>query len=149
MNITVVGSGHGGCAMAAMMAMRGHRVSLVKLGSTMHLENFRALRDLKRIELRGIEGDGVFPLDRVTTDPAEAIPEAELIVVYYVANYHASIAERLAPFLHRSQTVVLNPGYAGSLLFIRAMKRVGRTGMPLFAEFETLPTPRELAPQVL
>jgi opine dehydrogenase len=136
MKVTVVGSGHGGCAMAAVMAMRGHQVSLLKLGSSMHVENFRTMEAARRIRLTGIEGEGSFPLARVTTHAADAIPDAELILVYYVANYHAQVAEALAPYLHADQTVVLNPGYAGSLIF---SQRMGQRNLPLFAEFETLP----------
>ncbi len=139
MRITIVGTGHGGCAMAAVMAMRGHQMSLLKLGNVMHLDNFRALGAARKIHLIGIEGNGTFPLDKVTEDPAEAIPDADLVLVYYVANYHPAIAARLAPYLHAGQAVVLNPGYAGSLIFTRAMQAAGNTSQPLFAEFETLP----------
>ena len=139
MEITIVGSGHGGCAMAAVQAMRGHRVNIIKLSSAIHNENFSTLQQDRRIRLLGKEGEGEFALGKVTNDPGEAIPEAELVLVYYVANYHPMVAERLAPHLHRDQCVVLNPGYAGSLLFEKAMSAAGNHSVPLFAEFETLP----------
>lgn len=139
MEITIVGSGHGGCAMAAVQAMRGHRVNIIKLSSAIHNENFSTLQQDGRIRLLGKEGEGEFALGKVTNDPGEAIPEAELVLVYYVANYHPMVAERLAPHLHRDQCVVLNPGYAGSLLFEKAMSAAGNRSVPLFAEFETLP----------
>ncbi len=139
LKVAVVGSGHGGCAMTAALAMRGYQVSLVKLSHTIHLENFKVLRERKQIRLTGIEGCGEFPLREVTTDPAEALPDADLILVYYVSNYHEFVADRCAPYLHEGQILVLNPGYAGSLLFERQMKAVGNTSFPLFAEFETLP----------
>ena len=139
MEITIVGSGHGGCAMGAVQAMHGHKVNIIKLSSAIHNENFSALQRDSKIRLSGKEGQGEFALAKVTNDPAEAIPEAELILVYYVANFHSMVAERLAPHLHRHQCVVLNPGYAGSLLFEKAMKAAGNDSLPLFAEFETLP----------
>jgi opine dehydrogenase len=139
MEITIVGSGHGGCAMAAVQAMNGHKVNIIKLSSAIHNENFSALQRDSKIRLSGKEGQGEFALAKVTNDPAEAIPEAELILVYYVANFHSMVAERLAPHLHSHQCVVLNPGYAGSLLFEKAMKAAGNDSLPLFAEFETLP----------
>jgi opine dehydrogenase len=49
------------------------------------------------------------------------------------------VGSRLGPFLHNGHTVVLNPGYAGSLIIKRAMKEAGNNEQPLFAEFETLP----------
>jgi len=139
MEITIVGSGHGGCAMAAVQAMHGHKVNLIKLGSAMHNENFAELRRRGTIQLSGMEGSGEFPLGKVTPEPAEAIPDAELVLVYYVANYHPMVAERLSPYLHRDQCVVLNPGYGGSLLFEKALKAADNDSVPLFAEFETLP----------
>jgi len=137
MKITIVGSGHGGCAMAAVMARLGHSVNILKLGKTMHVQNFQALRSAKKIRLCGIEGEGVFPLSHVSSDPAEVIPQAELVLVYYVANFHPMVSARLAPHLHQAQTLVLNPGYAGTLIFLKAMESVGNGSLPLFAEFET------------
>jgi len=139
MKITVVGSGHGGCAMAAVLSMRGHDVSIVKLSNAIHEENYEVLRARRAIRLLGIEGQGDFRLRTVTHEPGEAIPDAEMVLVYYVANYHGVVARRCAPHLHEGQAVVLNPGYCGSLLFLREMKAIGRNSFPLFAEFETLP----------
>ena len=139
MKIAVVGSGHGGCAMAAVMAMRGHDVTIVKLGNSMHVDNFRAMQSSGRIHLTGIEGEGSFPISCVSGDPGQAVAQADLILVYYVANYHSMVADALAPYLHADQTVVLNPGYCGSLLFANALRSAGRPELPLFAEFETLP----------
>ncbi len=139
MKVTVVGTGHGGCAMAAVMGMRGHEVSMLKLGTRMHVENFHVLEAQMQINLEGIEGHGTFPIHRLSTAPKEVIPDAELVLVYYVANYHPLVAEALAPHLHRGQTVVLNPGYAGSLIFVKSMRAASKDGLPLFAEFETLP----------
>jgi opine dehydrogenase len=139
MEITIVGSGHGGCAMAAVQAMRGHEVNLIKLSSAIHNENFALLRQRRTIHLSGLEGSGEFPLGKVTSEPSEAIPDAELVLVFYVANYHPMVAERLSPYLHSNQCVVLNPGYGGSLLFEKALKAADNDSTPLFAEFETLP----------
>lgn len=124
--------------MAAVMSMHGHEVSIIKLTDAIHNENFEALRK-KTIQLSGIEGEGEFPLDRVTKEPSEAIPDAELVLVYYVSNYHEFVAERIASYLHDKQGVVLNPGYGGSLIFEKAMRAAGKDKMPIFAEFETLP----------
>lgn len=139
MKITIVGSGHGGCAMAGVMSMHGHDVSMLKLGGVMHTPNFQALRDTGEVKLSGKEGSGTFRLAQVSTDPAEVIPEADLILVFYVANYHDMVADRLAPLLHDGQCVVLNPGYLGSLIFLRRMREIGNDSAPLFSEFETLP----------
>jgi len=139
MKITVIGSGHGGCAMAAVLAMHEHRVSILKLSDAIHVQNFATIRDRGTIILQGIEGRGEFPIVRVTRDPAEAIPDAEIIFIYYVSNFHPTVARQCAPYFHEGQTVVVTPGYCGSLLFLQEMKAAGKQDFPLFAEFETLP----------
>ncbi|MBC8481896.1 MAG: NAD/NADP octopine/nopaline dehydrogenase family protein [Planctomycetes bacterium] len=139
MKVLVVGSGHGGCAMAAILAKRGHRVGILKLGNKMHLENFNCLKQRKSIRLYGTEGTGDFPLSLVTTQPAQAVPWADVIFIYYVSNYHPFVAERIAPYLNSSQLVVINPGYLGSLIFCKEIKKDRSDRTPLFAEFETLP----------
>lgn len=146
MKIAVVGSGHGGCAMAAVLAQQGHEVSIVKLGKSMHTDNFRAIHDSRKIGLAGIMGEGEFPLAHVTTNPVEAIPEAELVLIFYVSNYHPMVAKRLAPHLRQDQIVVLNPGYCGSLILAAELKSVERSDLPVFAEFETLPYTSRIGP---
>jgi opine dehydrogenase len=139
MKITILGSGHGGCTLAAMMAKKGHTVSILKIGTDMHMENFRALKSNRTIRSTGIEGNGEFSLNEVTTDPSEVIPQAELIFICYVTNFHPMISSKIGEYLHKGQTVVLLPGYAGSLIFSNTLKTRGTNDFPLFAEFETLP----------
>ncbi len=146
MRVAIVGSGHGACAMAAALAKRDHEVGLVKLSTAIHTENFQVLRQHNAIRLKGIEGEGEFPLHKISTDVNETIPEAQLVLVYYVSNYHPMVARRLAPHLRAHQVVVLNPGYAGSLLFEKELKALGNTAFPLFAEFETLPYTSRIGP---
>ncbi len=139
MRLTVVGSGNGGCAIAGVLASRGHDVSILKLGTTLHMENFLALQAPGTIRVSGIEVEGVFPLHAVTADPAEVLPRSEIVLIYYVSNYHEFVAQRCAEHMHAGQLVVLSPGYAGSLLFERRLRALGKASLPLFAEFDTLP----------
>jgi len=139
MKVAVVGTGHGGCAIAAVLAKNGHDVGLLKLGKKMHIENFNVLRRGRKIQLTGIEGEGEFDLWIVTDEASELIPQVDLVLVFYVSNYHRLVAERIGSFLNERQTVVLNPGYMGSLLFEREIARREHCELPLFAEFETLP----------
>ncbi|HEY4553728.1 MAG TPA: NAD/NADP octopine/nopaline dehydrogenase family protein [Bacillaceae bacterium] len=139
MNITIVGSGHGGSAAAACMSKDGHNVSMLKLSSR-PCDHFDRLKESRLISLQGIEGEGVFPLREVTHDPAEAIPDADIILVYYVSNYHEKLAKALAPYVHKNQIVYICPGYLGSVMFMNELKRIGREKeAPLFVEGETLP----------
>lgn len=137
--ITIVGSGHGGSAEAACMSKAGHDVTILKL-SHQSDSHFETLQDTLEIKLTGMEGEGTFPLECATRNPAEAIPRADIILIYYVSNYHAKLANALAPYLRQEQTVYICPGYLGSLLFLNEMQRIGRgKAAPLFVEGETLP----------
>lgn len=139
MKVTVVGCGNGGCAFAAVLAMKGHEVNILKIGHSIHNENFYALRERRSIKLSGIEGNGEFPLCDVTTDPHEALNNTEVVFVYYVTNFHQLVAEKISPFLNEEQIIILGPGYLGSLIFEKVLRSVGKTKLPLFAELETLP----------
>lgn len=119
--------------------MHGHQVSLVKLSKSIHSEHFQVLQATRRITLEGIEGTGQYELASVTSDASEAVPEADVIIIYYVSNYHEFVAEHLAPHLHSGQIVVISPGYLGSLLFEKKLRKSKLVALPLFAEFETLP----------
>ena len=43
MNISVLGAGNGGCAVAADMSLKGHEVTLIKTSNSIHNENFKYL----------------------------------------------------------------------------------------------------------
>ncbi|REB05989.1 hypothetical protein DVB69_13695 [Sporosarcina sp. BI001-red] len=139
LNITIVGSGHGGSTAAACLARDGHQVSMLKLSNQPN-EHFTRLEETKCITLKEGEKEQTVPLHAVTRDPAEVIPQADIILIYYVSNYHKSLASALAPHLQKHQTVYICPGYLGSIFFLHELKRIGRTeDAPLFAEGETLP----------
>lgn len=139
MNITIVGSGHGGSTAAACLARDGHQVSMLKLSNQPN-EHFAKLEETKCITLKEGDEQQTVLLHAVTRNPAEVIPQADIILIYYVSNYHKSLASALAPHLHKHQTVYICPGYLGSLYFLNELKRIGRTeDAPLFVEGETLP----------
>lgn len=139
MKITIIGTGHGGSAAAACLAQDGHDVSLLKLSNRKN-EHFDKLQKDLSIELTGIEGEGNFPLEHVSNRAADVIPQADVIFIYYVSNYHKQLAREIAPYLNEKQTVYLCPGYLGSVFFAQELKRLKRElHAPLFVEGETLP----------
>lgn len=139
MNITIVGSGHGGSTAAACLARDGHQVSMLKLSNQPN-EHFDKLEETKRITLKDGNDEQTVQLQAVSRDPAEVIPQADIILIYYVSNYHQSLASALAPYLQKHQTVYICPGYLGSIYFVNEMNRIDRIeDIPLFVEGETLP----------
>src|SRR5205823_14986722 len=93
-SVTVLGAGHGGCAAAADLGTRGYSVRL----HARNPERFATLRAQGGTEARGIQ-QGLVPIDVLTTDVADAVHGADLImlIVPSVATEH--YARALAPLI--------------------------------------------------
>jgi opine dehydrogenase len=134
---TVIGAGHGGKAMAAHLALMGLEVTLYNRTP----ENVAAIRSRKGIDLDGFEGGprGFARLKRVTSDPAEAAQDAQIINVVVPSSAHSEVARCFAPYLRDGQIIVLHPGRTGGALeFRQVLRQVGCTADVLLAEAETL-----------
>jgi opine dehydrogenase len=77
-----------------------------------------AIKARSAIQLNSYEGGphGLAELALVTSDMAEALESAEIIMVVVPSSAHADIARTAAPHLHDGQIVVLNPGRTGGAL---------------------------------
>jgi opine dehydrogenase len=130
----VLGSGHGGMAMAAHLAFTGCRVNLFN----------RTPARIEPIRVRGgIDADGEISgfasLNKVTSDPAEAIEHCDVLMVVVPATAHRSIARLIAPHINDGQIIVLNPGRTGGAMELRAvLKEKNPLVHPYIAETETL-----------
>lgn len=107
----VMGAGHGGQAMAADLASRGYAVNLFNKSA----ERLEPIQAQGGISLSGVlEGFG--PMRIVTTDPAEAVIDTDLIMVVVPATAHRNMARMIAPYLVDGQVIVLHPGRTGGAL---------------------------------
>jgi len=105
MNITIIGAGNGGQAMAGHFALLGHKITLYNRD----LSKIVSVLDNKGINLEGeIEGFG--EIEVVTNDLELAIKDAELIMITTIANAHKELAIKMGHILKPDQLVVLNPG---------------------------------------
>jgi len=122
LTVTVVGAGNGGLAMAADLALTGHRVRLYNRGPERLAPVLeRGGIELERGDLRpDAEGPALAVLEKVTSDPAEAVRGARLLMVVVPATGHRQVAEACAPHLSDGQVVVLNPGRTGGALEFKA-----------------------------
>lgn len=133
---TVIGAGNGGKAMAAHLALMGAEV-------TLYNRTFSHIDMISRrsgIELESYEGGprGFGPLRKVTSDMAEAIAEAEVIMIVVPSSAHADVARTMAPYLADGQTVILHPGRTmGAIEFDTVLRRDGCTADINLAETET------------
>jgi opine dehydrogenase len=133
---TVIGAGHGGKAMAAHLALMGFSVTLWNRT----FEHIEVIKKRGGIELEGAEGGphgfGKIPL--VTSDIAEALRDAEMIMVVLPSSAHADIAKTVAPCLKDGQIIILHPGRTcGALEFDKTLRDSGCTAKIMIAEAET------------
>ena len=136
MKIAVLGGGNGSFAAAGDFALQGHGVSLWRRD----IEQVTAHRAAgSRIMLKDANGRHDVQLTLVTSDMAEAIREAELILCPAPAFAQPDIARQLAPHLTDRQVVFLPPATFGSMIFAAAAHDTGNRARVSFAETGTLP----------
>ena len=119
--IAILGAGHGGHAAAADLARRGYDVRMHARSD----KSLAAIRERGGIEIRGIY-DGFVPITAITTDIAEAVTGADLIMLVVPSVAHADYARMLAPQLRPEQILFLNPGHTGGgLHMVQALRDAG------------------------
>jgi opine dehydrogenase len=119
--LTVIGAGHGGKAMAAHLAMMGFPTTLYNRTPA----RISAIKELGGINLESQDGalKGFFKLACVTSSMAEALENAEMIMVVVPSSAHADIAKACAPYLKDGQIVVLHPGRTcGAIEFAKVLR---------------------------
>jgi opine dehydrogenase len=121
--IAVLGAGHGGCAAAGDLGKRGFSVRL-------HARNGERLSPLRQqggIRISGVH-EGLVPVDHMTTDLAEAVEGADLVMLVVPSVAHGPYARGLAGILKQGQPIFLNPGHTGGgLNFAHDLREAGCT----------------------
>ena len=135
--ICIIGAGNGGKAIAGDMALAGHNCRLFEFPE--YSENIDAVIAQGGIHVTGIARTGFAKLMTATTDLAEAVSGASVIMVSTQALTHTRTARQLAPLLRDGQTVVLWPGSGGTLEFRRIWDEMGFDKKVLLAEGVTFP----------
>src|SRR5512143_2630382 len=135
-NITVVGAGHGGKAMAAHLALMEFPTVLYNRTA----DHVAAIKELGGIYLESYEGGprGFGNLQLVTSNIAEALENAHMVMVVVPSSAHADIAKSCAPYLKDGQVVVLHPGRTcGAIEFSKVIRDSGCSADVTIAEAET------------
>ncbi len=119
----VIGAGAVGCATAGYLVRQGLEVTLQDVQESL----VAPLREAGAVHLTGvIEGDA--PLALATTDGAEAVAGAQLVVTAVPASAHAAVARTLAPHLSDGAVVLLQPGATlSAVAFMHAARQAGLT----------------------
>jgi opine dehydrogenase len=136
LKIAVLGGGNGSFAAAGDFALAGHDVRLWRRNAQLVAEHRAAG---SRIMLKDANGRHDVQLRLVTSDIAEAVGDAELILCPAPAFAQADIARLLAPHLKRGQVVFLPPATFGSMIFAKTAHEAGNDASVSYAETGTLP----------
>ncbi len=135
-DVTVLGAGNTGFAVAANLSLAGRSVTLGELPA--FPEAIAPVRESRRIELLGVAHTGSARIAEITDDVASAAAASDTLLVIVPAYGHAPWAEALAPHLHDDQTLTLMPGTLGALEVARILREAGAPPIPV-AETDTAP----------
>ena len=137
MQMAVLGSGNGGCAVAFDCAQHGHRVNLFDFDA--FPDQIRAVSDAGGIYAEG-ELEGFAPIHYAGHDIEEALSEAEMIITSGPAYSTLPFAKACQPHLRKGQIVLICPGScAGSLEFKIGAGLAHDESEVIVAETSTLP----------
>jgi len=136
LKVAILGGGNGSFAAAGDFALQGHEVRLWRR-DTSQVAQHRAAGS--RILVKDAQGRHDVQLASVTSDIAEAVRGADLILCPAPAFAQLDIARTLAPHLGDGQVVFLPPATFGSMIFARAAHEAGNHAAVSFAETGTLP----------
>ncbi|MBC3938126.1 MULTISPECIES: NAD/NADP-dependent octopine/nopaline dehydrogenase family protein [Anaerotruncus] len=136
--LTIVGAGNGGKALAGDLANKGWDVNLFEVPE--FIGGLKEIMEKKEITVseNGVETTG--KLKSVTTDIAAAVKGQKLIVVVMPGFGHKRAAELIAPHVEDGQIYLFMPGGFGSFEFMQELKKKGAWRDSLIlAETATLP----------
>jgi opine dehydrogenase len=136
MKIAVLGGGNGSFAAAGDFTLQGHEVRLWRRDAAA-VEAHHAAGSA--ITVKDFAGRHEAKLALVTTDIAQAVKDAELILCPAPATAQPDIARALAPHLADGQVVFLPPGTFGSVIFAKAAFEAHNKAKVAYAETGTLP----------
>jgi len=126
--IAVCGAGAAGTAIAADLALKGHDIRLYELPDFQR--GIEGIQQKGGIELTpdSLSTSGKTGFARLavsTTDAAEAVQGADVIMITVPALHHAAFFDAVLPFLEPGQFVLFNTGYWGTLRFANRLKQEG------------------------
>ena len=137
MNIAVLGSGNGGCAVAFDCAAHGHQVSLVDFEQ--FPDSIKAVRENGGIRCEGVLA-GFEAVGYAGHEIEKALDGADVIYAVGPAYSTRPFAEACKPYLEPGQIVIVNPSSCGgSLEFKNGAGLDLRDENIIVAETSTLP----------
>ena len=136
MKFTIIGCGNSGLIHAAKLYEKGYEVALLKT-SNQNGRFFDIIKEEGSYHVKDdtVQGNGkefdVHPA-LITRDVKSAVRFADVIMVMTTTLQHDFVAQLIAPFVKDGQIIVLVPGYMGSLIFKKYIKK-----KVVYSEWET------------
>lgn len=135
--VAILGAGNGGITAAADLKIRGFEVSLFELpkfGKTID-----SLIQAERLTLKTDEGTTQVKIDLLTTDIAEAVKGAQVVMLTIPTNYIEDFVQVCAPAIGPDQIVLIHTAACmGAVRFINAARQMGITREYRIGELNTL-----------
>mgnify|MGYP006326714495 FL=1 len=134
MKITIVGCGNAGLIHAAKLVEFGHRVALLKTSVTnsRFFDKIVSEKGYNVLDSTNCENRFFVTPEIITRDVEKAISFADIIMVMTTTLQHEDIAKLIAPHTKDGQIICLIPGYLGSLIFRKYVKK-----SVIYSEWET------------
>lgn len=134
LNVTVIGAGNSGLAMAAHLSLNKERVTLWNRS----IGTIKKLVDTHTIYSEGlVEGEAKIHL--ITDDIKAALDNPDLILITTPAHSHKMLAELIAKNIKRETLIVLNPGRTfGALEFKKVYEDFNKEFKQTIAETQTI-----------
>ncbi len=127
MNISILGAGNGGTAVAAELSHKGHEVTLIKTSHAMHDKNFNFLLQNGGLVNLIENGKAVTAKIKHITRDISRLSQSEVVIVYIQTNYHEGLIKRIKPYLRDGQILLLNPGYLSTAYVLKRCSDIDLT----------------------
>ncbi|MCF6765871.1 NAD/NADP octopine/nopaline dehydrogenase family protein [Thiotrichales bacterium 19S3-7] len=120
--IAIIGAGHGGQALAAELALKGHHVNL--FADKTHLGGIQAIiNNGYKIRLKNKSKTSTAQLHLASTDLAKCVADVEYIFIVLPSFAHESMMMRILPFLENNQKILTLAANFSSLCYLNLIER--------------------------
>lgn len=134
--IAVIGAGNAGYAIASELALKGLKVNLYD--DKPYESNLTPVKEAGGIEVYGCGIKGFAKINTITTILEEAIENVKFIFICMQAHAHEELATKLSQSVKGGQSIILLPGYWGSVIFYNSLK-LKKEGLIKIAEASSPP----------
>ena len=126
MNVTIIGCGNSGLIHAAKIFERNIPVGILKTSDYGNMDFFSRISEQNSYDVVDLTNGGkefTAKPQFITRDVKKAVEFADIMMVMTTTSQHEQVAKLIAPYVRDGQIIVLVPGYMGSLIFKKYIKK--------------------------